>query len=138
MKLERPPGSSEQPQGLGVGPPFAALIERNHMHYLYLSLAIVTELMGTTLLKVSDGFANRLAAVGMLFAYAFSFFFLSLSLRAIPVGVAYAVWSGIGIVVISVIGWLAFDQRLSFPAIAGMGLIVVGVVVLQLATVESV
>lgn len=108
------------------------------MHYLYLSLAIVTELMGTTLLKVSDGFANRLAAVGMLFAYAFSFYFLSLSLRAIPVGVAYAVWSGIGIVVISVIGWLAFDQRLSFPAIAGMGLIVVGVVILQLATVESV
>ena len=89
------------------------------------------------LLKVSDGFANRLAALAMLVAYGFSFYFLSLSLRVIPVGLAYAVWSGIGIVIISVIGWLAFDQRLSLPAIAGIGLIVVGVAVVQLATAES-
>jgi small multidrug resistance pump len=103
------------------------------MSYLYLALAIATEIVGTSLLKVSDGFTNLWAAGGTVVAYVASFYFLSLTLRTVPVGVAYAVWSAVGIVAISLIGWVAFDQRLNAAALAGMALIIVGVVVLQVA-----
>jgi small multidrug resistance pump len=103
------------------------------MSNLHLGLAIGAEIVGTALLKVSDGFSNLWATVATLIAYGVSFYFLSLALRTIPVGVAYAVWSAVGIVVISLIGWVAFDQRLNGAAIAGMALVVIGVVVIQIA-----
>ena len=107
------------------------------MSYVYLGLAIGAEIVGTTLLKISDGFTNLWAAAATLIAYAVSFYFLSLTLRTVPVGVAYAVWSAVGIVVITLIGWFAFDQRLNIAAIAGIGLVVVGVVLLQVAVQGS-
>ncbi|MGI9586453.1 MAG: SMR family transporter [Acidimicrobiia bacterium] len=103
------------------------------MSYVYLGVAIAAEIVGTTLLKVSDGFTILWAGAGTLAAYAVSFYFLSLTLRTVPVGVAYAVWSAVGIVVISLIGWIAFEQRLNAAAIAGIALVVAGVVILQVA-----
>lgn len=103
------------------------------MSYLYLTVAIGMEIAGTTLLRVSDGFTNLWAGAASLTAYTISFYFLSLTLRTLPVGVAYAIWSGVGIVVISLIGWIAFGQRLSAAAVAGISLVVLGVVVLQIA-----
>ena len=103
------------------------------MSNVFLALAIATEIVGTSLLKVADGFTNLVAAGGTVVAYAASFYFLSLALRSIPVGVAYAIWSAVGIVAISIIGWVAFGQRLNSAALAGMGLVIVGVVVLQFA-----
>jgi small multidrug resistance pump len=104
------------------------------MNNAYLWLAIGTEIVGTTLLKVSDGFSNLWATAATLVAYGASFYFLSLALRTVPIGVAYAIWSAVGIVVISMIGWIAFGQRLNGPATAGIALVVIGVVLLQIAT----
>ena len=102
------------------------------MSTIYLGIAIATEIVGTALLKVSDGFSNLWATAATLFAYGLSFYFLSLALRTIPIGVAYAIWSAIGIVVISIIGWLAFEQKLSGLALTGIGVVIVGVVMLHM------
>jgi small multidrug resistance pump len=102
------------------------------MSTMYLGFAIATEIVGTSLLKVSDGFSNLWVTAVSLLAYGLSFYFLSLALRTIPIGVAYAIWSAIGIIVISIIGWFAFEQKLSGLALAGIGVVIVGVVLLQL------
>ena len=102
------------------------------MPYLYLFLAIVAEVAGTTCLKLSNGFTRPLPAGVTLVAYAISFYLMSLTLRSIPTGVAYAIWSGVGIVLITAIAWVFLDQRLDAGALAGIVLIVAGVVVLNL------
>lgn len=99
--------------------------------YVSLLIAIAFELVGTSLLKASDGFSRLWPTVGSLLGYLGAFYFLSISLRTIPVGLAYAIWSGVGIVLISLIGWFAFKQRLDLPALVGMGLIVAGVIVIN-------
>jgi len=101
------------------------------MPWLYLVLAILTETIGTTALKASDGFSRLLPSLVTIAAYAASFWLLALVLRSIPVGIAYAIWSGLGIVFIAIIGWVVFGQRLDAAALAGMGLIVAGIVVMQ-------
>lgn len=101
-------------------------------NWIYLLAAIVAEVIGTSGLKASDGFSKLWPSLLTIVAYGTSFFFLSLTLRAIPVGIAYAVWSGVGIVLITLVGWLYFEQRLDTSAILGMFLIVSGVVVLNL------
>ncbi len=99
--------------------------------YAYLAVAIVSEVIATTALKASDGFTQFWPSVVTVIGYAIAFYCLALTLRVIPTGVAYAIWSGVGIVLISVVGWLAFKQSLDLPAILGMGLIVAGVVVIN-------
>lgn len=102
------------------------------MHpYVYLLIAIFAELAGTTALKACEGFSKPWPTVVVFVGYGIAFYFLSLSLRTIPVGVAYAIWSGLGIAVISLIGWFVFKQALDFPAIIGLSLIIAGVVVLN-------
>ncbi len=101
------------------------------MNYVYLGLAIIAEVIGTSALKASDGFSRLGPSALVVLGYGAAFYFLSLTLREIPVGVAYAIWSGVGVVLITVIGWLVFEQRLDLPALIGIGLIVAGVVVIN-------
>lgn len=102
------------------------------MHWLYLMIAIVAEVFGTSFLRSSAGFTRPLPSLAVVAGYGLAFYFLSLTLEQIPVGVAYAVWSGAGVTLIAAVGWLFLGQSLDLPAILGMGLIVAGVVVLNL------
>ena len=104
------------------------------MSYLYLGLAIVAEVIGTSALKASDGFTRLGPSVLTAVAYAVAFYCLSLTLRTIPVGVAYAIWSAVGIVLISAVAWVWFGQSLDAPAVVGMALIVAGVLVINLGS----
>lgn len=99
--------------------------------WIFLALAIVSEVAATSALKASDGFSRLGPSLVVVVGYAAAFYFLSLTLRTIPVGVAYAVWSGVGVALIALIGWLVFGQALDAPAIIGLLLIVAGVVVLN-------
>jgi small multidrug resistance pump len=105
--------------------------------WLYLMIAIVAEVIATSALRASDGFTRPWPIGIVVIGYGAAFYFLALTLREIPVGVAYAVWSGIGIVLISIVGWFVFDQRLNAPALGGMALIVAGVVVLNMYSTTS-
>lgn len=101
------------------------------MNWLYLGIAIVAEVVATSALKAAEGFTRVAPSAVVVIGYLIAFYFLSLTLRTIPVGVAYAIWSGIGIALISLIGWLVYGQSLDGPAIAGLVLIVAGVAVLN-------
>jgi small multidrug resistance pump len=101
------------------------------MPWLYLAVAIVSEVIATSALKASNEFTRLWPSVVVVAGYVSAFYFLSLTLKTIPVGVAYAVWSGVGIVLISLIAWGLYGQTLDLPAIAGMVLIIAGVVVLN-------
>jgi small multidrug resistance pump len=100
--------------------------------WLFLSVAIVSEVIGTSALKASEGFSRLWPTVIVIVGYATAFFFLSLALKTMSVGVAYAIWSGVGVALIALIGWAVFGQTLDAAAIVGIGLIVAGVVVLNL------
>ena len=102
------------------------------MGYLYLGTAVAAEVIATSALKASDGFTRLLPSLVVVVGYGIAFYFLSLVLKTVPVGVAYAIWSGAGIVLIGLIGWLALKQPLDLPAMLGMGLIIAGVAVIQL------
>lgn len=102
------------------------------MHWLHLAIAIVAEVIATSALKAAAGFTRPQPSLVVVAGYGLAFYFLSLTLRVIPMGVAYAVWSAVGIALVSLIGWLVYDQRLDAPALLGMGLIVAGVAVIQL------
>ncbi|WP_421730358.1 DMT family transporter [Brevundimonas sp.] len=101
------------------------------MKYLMLSIAIVSEVLATTAMKQSDGFTRPLWSVLTVVGYLIAFFFLAQTLKTIPTGVAYAIWSGVGIVLISAAAWIFQGQKLDLPAMAGMGLIIAGVVVMN-------
>lgn len=101
------------------------------MPYLYLAVAIVAEVIATSALKASEGFSKTIPSIAVVVGYGVAFYCLSMTLKTIPVGVAYAIWSGAGIALISIVGWVAFGQKLDLPAMLGMGLIIAGVVVLQ-------
>lgn len=100
--------------------------------YLYLAIAITAEVIATTSMKALDGFNKPLPLLLVVVGYGLSFWMLSLVVKTIPVGVAYAVWAGMGIVLVSIAAVFLYQQRLDLPAIIGMGLIVVGVVVIQM------
>lgn len=106
--------------------------------YLYLGVAIVAEVIATTALRASGGFTQLWPSVISIAGYVVAFYFLSLTLKTMPVGVAYAIWSGVGIVLISLAGWLIYKQLLDLPAIVGMGLIMAGVVVINLFSKSTV
>jgi small multidrug resistance pump len=107
-------------------------VKPNLLAYGSLLVAILFEVCGTTLLQKSAQFTRLWPSLGVVVCYGASFYFLSLTLSNIPVGIAYAIWSGLGIVLISAIGYFALGQRLDTPALAGLGLIVAGVLVINL------
>jgi small multidrug resistance pump len=101
-------------------------------NWLFLSVAILTEVIATSALKASNGFTKLWPSLLVVVGYGLSFYFMALALHTIPVGIAYAVWSGVGIILITLIARVAFDQRLDLPAFIGMALIVIGVIVMNL------
>ena len=102
------------------------------MKWVFLMIAICSEVAATSALKSSDGFTRLWPSVFVVLGYGISFYFFSITLRTIPVGIAYAIWSGVGMVLIALLGLLIHHQRLDMPAIAGMSLIMAGVIVIQL------
>lgn len=101
------------------------------MHYLFLGLAIALEVVGSGFLKASDGFTKLVPSVITCLAFATCFFFFAQALKTIPLGVAYGIWAGLGIVLTAIVAVVIFKQSLDLPAIIGMLLIVSGVVVIN-------
>ncbi|GEM85266.1 MULTISPECIES: multidrug efflux SMR transporter [Meiothermus] len=102
--------------------------------WVLLLLAIVSEVIGSTGLKATQGFSKLGPSVVVVVGYASAFYFLSLALKTIPLNTAYAVWSGLGTALIAVLGWLVLKEPMNLPIALGIGLIIVGVVVLNLAS----
>ena len=102
------------------------------LNYVYLVTAVILEVIATSALKQTNGFTRLLPSLVAISGYALAFYFLSLTLRTMPVGVVYAIWCGAGIVFITAIGWVWFRQALDLPALLGMGLIMAGVIVINL------
>ena len=101
-------------------------------HWLALAIAIVAEVIGTTALKASNEFTRLLPSLMVVAGYGTALYFMSISMRVLPVGIMYAIWSGMGIVLVSVIGWVMYRQVLDTPAMIGMGLIIAGAIVINL------
>ncbi|WP_334107207.1 DMT family transporter [Methylobacillus sp.] len=101
-------------------------------NWLFLTIAIVSEVVATSALKACDGFTRLGASIIVVIGYVVAFYFLSLALKVIPVGIAYAIWSGLGIILVSLIALVIYGQKLDFPAMVGMGLIIAGVLVINL------
>jgi len=99
--------------------------------WVALGIAIVAETIGTSAMKSSEGFSKLLPSVIVVIGYGVAFYFLSMTLKAIPVGIAYAIWSGVGIILISLVGWIMFGQKLDAPALIGIALIIAGVIVMN-------
>lgn len=106
-------------------------------NWVFLGVAIAAEVIATSALKSSEGFSRLAPSLLVVVGYGAAFYFLALTLRTIPVGIAYAVWSGLGIILVTLIGWVMFDQKLNFPALAGMGLIIAGVVVMNIGSAHA-
>lgn len=103
------------------------------MSYLYLAIAIVAEVAATSALKATQGFTRPLPSLLVVIGYGVAFYCLALTLKDIPVGISYAIWSAAGIVLVAGLGWLFYGQALDRPALIGLGLIVAGVVVVNLS-----
>lgn len=101
------------------------------MGWLYLGIAIMAEVIATSLLKSAQEFSRFWPSLAVVCGYAVAFYFLSLTLRTLPVGIAYAVWSGVGVVAVTLIAWLGYGQRLDAPALIGIGLIACGVLIMN-------
>jgi len=100
------------------------------MHWLYLFLAILAETIGTSFLKISNGFSQLFLSLIALSGFFISLILLSFVLRHIPVGVVYAIWSGVGILLVTLVGYIFFRQNLDLPALVGIGFIILGVVII--------
>jgi len=100
--------------------------------YIYLAIAIAAEVVATTSMKAISSFSKPLPLFLVITGYGLAFWMLTLVVRSIPVGIAYAIWAGLGIVLVSIAAAFLYDQKLDLPAMLGMGLIVAGVVVIQL------
>lgn len=101
--------------------------------WVLLAIAIITEVIATSSLKVSDGFTRLWPSVVVVVGYGISFYALALTMRSLPVGVIYAIWSGLGITLVTLVGWFVFKQQLSTNALIGIGLIIAGVIVMNLS-----
>ncbi|MCH7387943.1 multidrug efflux SMR transporter [Acinetobacter modestus] len=106
-------------------------------NWLILFIAIVAEVIATSALKSSEGFTKPIASIVVVLGYIIAFYCLSLTLKTIPVGIAYAVWSGVGIVLITTVAWFVFDQKLDIWGIIGIVLIMSGVLILNLLSKSS-
>lgn len=102
------------------------------MNHLFLVIAVVFEVIATSTLKATEGFTRLWPSLITIGGYACAFYFLTFPMRTIPVGVVYALWSGIGIVLVTLVGWVVLKQPLDTPALLGIGLILAGVVVINL------
>ena len=109
-----------------------------NMTWLYLTLAIGGEFIGTTTLKLSDGFTKFTPSVISIVSYIFSFYFLSITLRKMSMGIAYAIWSAIGIIMVSGFGYIFYQEKLDIPAKIGITLIIIGVVVINVFSKSSI
>lgn len=101
------------------------------MAYVFLGVAIILEVIATTFLKASQGFTVLVPTLVMIAGYGLSFYFLSLSLHTVPLGLAYSIWAGLGIVLVSLSGYFIYHQQLDLPAILGILLIIGGVVIIK-------
>lgn len=101
------------------------------MAYIYLSIAIILEVIATNFLKTSDGFTKLVPSLIVAIGYGGAFFFLSLVLKTIPVGVAYAIWAGAGIALVTLVAAIAFKQTPDLPAMIGIALIILGVITIK-------
>ena len=101
-------------------------------HWLALAIAIFAEVIATTALKASNEFTRLVPSIIVVAGYGTAFYFMAISMRVLPVGIMYAIWSGMGIVLVSIIGWLVYKQTLDLPSLIGMGLIIAGVIVINL------
>ncbi|APW48248.1 DMT family transporter [Rhodoferax antarcticus] len=101
------------------------------MPWLYLSIAIVFEVVATSALKSSEGFTRLTPSLLVVVGYGVAFYCLSVALRSMPLGIIYAIWSGAGIVLMTLVGWLVYGETLGWMALLGMGLITVGVIILN-------
>lgn len=104
---------------------------------LYLGIAIVGEVIATSFLRASAGFTQLVPSIVVVVGYCVTFYFFSLALQTIPVGVGYAIWSGVGIILVSIIAFFAYGQTLDLPALIGIGLILAGVLVINLFSQSS-
>lgn len=102
------------------------------VYWSYLATAIVCEVVATSALKSAEGFTRWLPSLLVVTGYSAAFYFLSLTLNGIPLGIAYAVWSGVGVALVSLLGYLWYGQTLDVPAMIGIALIILGVLVLNL------
>jgi small multidrug resistance pump len=100
-------------------------------HFITLIVAVIFETIGTTALQASQQFTKLGPSIIVVIAYAAAFYLLALTLKTMPVGIMYAIWSGSGIMLIAVIGWVVFRQTLDWPAVLGMALILAGIVIIQ-------
>ncbi|MBB93782.1 MAG: QacE family quaternary ammonium compound efflux SMR transporter [Rhodobacteraceae bacterium] len=107
------------------------------MHYLHLFIAILCETIGTTALQASQQFTRLGPSILVVLGYGAAFYFMALTLRVMPVGIVYAIWSGLGIVLIALIGLVVFGQKLDLPALLGLGLIISGILVIHLFSQAS-
>lgn len=107
------------------------------VHYIYLFIAVAAETIGTTALQASQQFSRLGPSLIVLVAYGFSFYMMGLTLKFMPVGIVYAIWSGLGILLIAVIAYLVFGQRLDLPAVIGMGMIMTGIIIIHLFSKTS-
>lgn len=101
------------------------------MSYLFLAIAIISEVIATSALKASNGFTVLVPSLITIVGYVIALFFLSLTLKTIPVGIAYAIWSGAGIILISTVAWIIFKQHLDLAALIGLGLMIAGIIVIN-------
>lgn len=101
------------------------------MAYLYLAIAIVGEVIATSALKASEEFTKLVPSIVVVVGYGIAFYFMTLTIRTLPIGITYAIWSGVGIVLVSVAGAIFYKQILDIPAIIGIGFIILGVIVIN-------
>jgi small multidrug resistance pump len=110
---------------------FFAILKNEPMKYLFLSLAIIFEIIGTSFMQASNGFSKTIPTILTIVAYIVCFYFFSQALKTIPLGIAYAIWGGLGIVLSAIISVVVFKQSLDIPALIGIALIVSGVFVMN-------
>lgn len=107
------------------------------MHFVFLALAIIAEVIATSALKATEEFSRFWPSLLVVGGYVSAFYFLTLALRVLPVGIAYAIWAGVGIVLVAIAGVVLYGQRLDLAAIVGIGLIIAGVLVINLLSESS-
>ncbi|MDO9149804.1 MAG: multidrug efflux SMR transporter [Methylotenera sp.] len=101
-------------------------------HWVALAIAIVAEVVATSTLKMTAEFTKLVPSLVVVVGYAVAFYFMTISLRVLPVGIMYAIWAGLGVVLVTVVGWVVYKQVLDLPAILGLVLIIAGVVIINL------
>lgn len=101
------------------------------MSFIYLFIAVIAEVLATSAMKASHGFTVLIPSLVTVLGYAIAIYFLSLTFKVIPIGIAYALWSGAGIILVSAVGWIYYKQHLDVAAIIGLGFMIIGIVIIN-------